>query len=334
LGITYYETQAALGRIYLGDGATKKEVESNKVVVIKLAQEGESIEGHPTLRATEGGVVEATMPESIEEAREMLRKFSAAAPPGDRRVADNLAWMAMQCGGNLWQAGWLGDEASEKAAFVTEELYIHSKLMIVDDRRVVIGSANLNDRSMMGDRDSEIAIVIEDENMVESRMNGEKYYASQFASSFRRQLYKEHLGMLSPQPPVDRQQHEPSGNMRPVGVPHDPTDEAAEQAVEDPFAVHLLLEERARLNAECFARIFHCVPAKGIKTWAEYKDYVPKAPNKVAHIYSPELSLQEIKETLGRIRGHIVEMPLDFISKDPMYEESPVVNPLTMEVYL
>jgi len=33
--------------------------------------------------------------------------------------------------------------------------------MLVDDRVVVIGSANLNDRSMMGDRDSEIGIVIE-----------------------------------------------------------------------------------------------------------------------------------------------------------------------------
>jgi phospholipase D1/2 len=33
--------------------------------------------------------------------------------------------------------------------------------MLVDDRVVVMGSANINDRSMMGDRDSEIAILIE-----------------------------------------------------------------------------------------------------------------------------------------------------------------------------
>ena len=39
-------------------------------------------------------------------------------------------------------------------------LYIHSKIMIVDDRRVIVGSANLNDRSQNGDHDSEIAIVI------------------------------------------------------------------------------------------------------------------------------------------------------------------------------
>lgn len=45
-------------------------------------------------------------------------------------------------------------------------IYIHSKLMIIDDKSVIIGSANLNDRSMMGDRDSEIAMLIEDTDVV------------------------------------------------------------------------------------------------------------------------------------------------------------------------
>ena len=53
---------------------------------------------------------------------------------------------------------------------VTEIIYIHSKLMIVDDRYVVIGSANINDRSMLGTRDSEIAAVIEDETEFESTL--------------------------------------------------------------------------------------------------------------------------------------------------------------------
>ncbi|KAJ2897304.1 hypothetical protein IWW38_001763, partial [Coemansia aciculifera] len=42
---------------------------------------------------------------------------------------------------------------------VTELVYIHCKLMIVDDRYVIMGSANINDRSMVGNRDSEIAMV-------------------------------------------------------------------------------------------------------------------------------------------------------------------------------
>lgn len=46
---------------------------------------------------------------------------------------------------------------------VTEIIYVHSKLLIVDDRVVLIGSANINDRSMLGSRDSEIAVMVEDE---------------------------------------------------------------------------------------------------------------------------------------------------------------------------
>ena len=39
---------------------------------------------------------------------------------------------------------------------VTELIYVHSKLLIVDDRLVICGSANINDRSLLGDRDSEV----------------------------------------------------------------------------------------------------------------------------------------------------------------------------------
>ena len=37
---------------------------------------------------------------------------------------------------------------------MTEIIYVHSKLMIVDDMRCIIGSANINDRSLLGNRDS------------------------------------------------------------------------------------------------------------------------------------------------------------------------------------
>lgn len=43
---------------------------------------------------------------------------------------------------------------------VTEIIYVHSKLMIVDDNYVIMGSANINDRSMLGTRDSEVAVTI------------------------------------------------------------------------------------------------------------------------------------------------------------------------------
>lgn len=37
---------------------------------------------------------------------------------------------------------------------VTEIVYVHSKIMIVDDEKALIGSANINDRSLLGTRDS------------------------------------------------------------------------------------------------------------------------------------------------------------------------------------
>lgn len=45
---------------------------------------------------------------------------------------------------------------------VSEIVYIHSKLLIVDDEKAVLGSANLNDRSMRGFHDSELAICVQE----------------------------------------------------------------------------------------------------------------------------------------------------------------------------
>jgi phospholipase D1/2 len=50
----------------------------------------------------------------------------------------------------------------EKNIPKTEIIYVHSKLMIVDDRFMIIGSANVNDRSLLGSRDSELAMITED----------------------------------------------------------------------------------------------------------------------------------------------------------------------------
>ena len=77
---------------------------------------------------------------------------------------------------------------------VTEIVYVHSKVMIVDDRYALIGSANINDRSLLGDRDSEVALVIEDTQKVTIRLAGREFQASQFAHSLRLQLFREHSG--------------------------------------------------------------------------------------------------------------------------------------------
>lgn len=75
-------------------------------------------------------------------------------------------------------------------------MYVHSKLMIVDDEVTIIGSANINDRSMMGRRDSELAVVVHDVDREKSVMDGRSYAAGKFAGTLRRTLFREHLGLL------------------------------------------------------------------------------------------------------------------------------------------
>jgi len=78
---------------------------------------------------------------------------------------------------------------------VTEQLYIHAKCMIVDDRIAIIGSANINERSMLGSRDSEVAALVRDTDTVMSRMAGEHYRVGRFPHTLRIRLMREHLGL-------------------------------------------------------------------------------------------------------------------------------------------
>ena len=68
--------------------------------------------------------------------------------------------------GNKWK-NYIGFYSLRNHDFVnnipiTEIIYIHSKIMIVDDEKIIRESANINDRSMQGDRDSEFAILIQE----------------------------------------------------------------------------------------------------------------------------------------------------------------------------
>lgn len=334
-GISYYMTQAALARIYLGENASKEELEQNKVVKFKLAQEGEGINPlHDDMKACGGKTIEVKLP-GLKEAHDQLRAWSQAAPGYDRQVADSV--VTQNVPGGLESLPWLGDEESERAAYVSEELYIHTKLMIVDDKKVIMGSANINDRSMLGDRDSEIALVVEDLETLDSQMDGEYWPAARFAATLRRRLYKEHLGLLQPCSSL-LQRADPTRSMLPVNVPQeDTTGTEADNAVCDPMGYELecLWTKTAQTNTESFGNVFRPVPASGILTWKDYDDYVPtgKGAAKVCHVVNEAGSLEDVKNQLNRVRGHLVQMPLDFLEKDEMYEQSASVNPLTMAIY-
>ncbi|KAJ3513571.1 hypothetical protein NLJ89_g2876 [Agrocybe chaxingu] len=77
----------------------------------------------------------------------------------------------------------------------TEQVYIHAKVCIVDDRLAIIGSANINERSQRGDRDSEVAAVIRDTDLIDSTMAGKPFKVGRFAHTLRVRLMREHLGI-------------------------------------------------------------------------------------------------------------------------------------------
>ena len=82
-----------------------------------------------------------------------------------------------------------------KHSIETEMVYIHSKLMIVDDRKAIMGSANINDRSMMGYKDSEICVIVEDTLHVAGKMNGKPFKAGPFARGLRLKTWGDNLGL-------------------------------------------------------------------------------------------------------------------------------------------
>lgn len=70
-------------------------------------------------------------------------------------------------------------------------IYVHAKMMIVDDEYIIVGSANINQRSMDGARDTEIAMGAYQPHHITTRTpaRGEVH-------GFRMALWYEHLGML------------------------------------------------------------------------------------------------------------------------------------------
>jgi phospholipase D1/2 len=259
----------------------------------------------------------------------------------------------MDKGPRVTDLRWDGNPEDEINAFVSEELYIHSKLLIVDDRLVICGSANLNDRSQLGDHDSEIAVVIEDPTPVESYMNGRPYTASRFAASLRRFLFRKHLGLVP-----DQRWDQPNRNWTPVD--RDPNDydwgSPADHLVVDPLSPDFqrLWTSTARVNTETFDRAFHPVPTNRVRTWKEYdtffsqyfiipgkKDQDVKAELKkgkveYGHIVKSEFpgGVREVREWLSRIRGTLVEMPLDFlVDAGDIAKEGLTLNDLTNSLY-
>ncbi|KAI0933193.1 hypothetical protein AcV7_004734 [Taiwanofungus camphoratus] len=333
-GVKFHQAMAALARLWIGP--TEKETDPVEVTV---ALPTGNLNSEPTVSGAKNEMkTEAYhLPRSYEEAQEILQRFQSCAVKlrSDESVSDNVVQHMLEDRTSLLDEQWLGTEDEEKAAYVSELVYIHAKLMIVDDRRVILGSANLNDRSQKGDGDSEIALVVEDEDMVETTMNGQPYMASRFAASLRRKLYREHLGLIPPP--------HGSGANAPVtsfmrSAPHRNDDEmelGEDKVVADPLSDETirLWNNTAKRNRDIYTEIFRPIPTNLVRDWDAYSRYVPKVMTD--HVV-PGIPLERVKDRLSLVRGALVECPMDFLIDQKDFAEGPDwvgLNP-TLPIYI
>uniref|UniRef100_S4RY77 phospholipase D n=1 Tax=Petromyzon marinus TaxID=7757 RepID=S4RY77_PETMA len=181
----------------------------------------------------------------------------------------------------------LRTHANLDGRLVTELVYVHSKLLIADDTTVIIGSANINDRSLLGRRDSEIAVMVEDSEMVPSTMDGRPYQAGRFALHLRTHCFRMVLG-LSDDATVD------------VSDP-----------VCDRFYKEVWVTTAAR-NAMVYDKVFRCLPSDEVRNYGELRERQA----------SPGLASAEpglAAEELRKVRGFLVQFPLCFLADENLY---------------
>ena len=177
-----------------------------------------------------------------------------------------------------------------------EQIYVHSKVMLVDDEAAIIGSANINDRSMLGDRDSEVAVLIRDSEYIPSKMNGAFYLSGKFVRSLRMDLWSEHLGLS----------HEEQAHLQDPGI----------QSTMDFWLT------RADTNRRIYA---HALPEDN---WGAF--------HSVAQINDAKALLASLrpdaeKESyLDKIRGTVIPFPLNFLQNENL---SPVLEGFVSSVF-
>lgn len=133
-GVKFHEAQVALTRAWIGAG------EGNQTEVsIALPSEGGTGLTEDG-KKPEAKIEKVKIPPTLEEAKEIIQKWEKAsqAIPEDDHVSDNVVQHMLADSTTLKSEKWAGSEEEERNAYVSELLYIHSKLMIVDDRVVIV----------------------------------------------------------------------------------------------------------------------------------------------------------------------------------------------------
>ncbi|ROL42018.1 Phospholipase D1 [Anabarilius grahami] len=205
---------------------------------------------------------------------------------GEHSIIERLKFVMADCWIKYISFCGLRTHADLDGRLVTELIYVHSKLMIVDDCTVIIGSANINDRSMLGKRDSEMAVVVEDTEFQPSVMDGESYQAGRFALSLREECFRLILGLL--------------GDNIDISDP-----------ISDRFYKEIWMVTAAK-NASVYDKVFRCLPTDAVLNYKILKDYMSR-PCMAAE--DPAQACAELK----KIRGFLVQFPLYFLSEENLF---------------
>ena len=139
-GVTFHQVNVALGKLWVGHGGNIEDPKDATVAIPtgKMLAEQSTSGKKPEIKTET-----YQLPGSLEEARETIDRWRDAARElrSDENVADNVVQHMLHDRTSLLDEQWMGTEEEERNAYVSELLYIHSKVMIVDDRRVIVSLA-------------------------------------------------------------------------------------------------------------------------------------------------------------------------------------------------
>jgi phospholipase D1/2 len=227
------------------------------------------------------------------------------------------------------------------------QVYIHSKLMLVDDRVTIIGSANINDRSLVGSHDSEIAVIVEDTDSSQTMMNNKLRRVGKFGKSLRKRLWREHLGLEVHQHGAEevekKEVKQSNSNVNRLSGSHQAKhnrgvhlgdtnlaqriwNQPISIAIKDPisdYTFNHIWKKRSRDNTKIYESVFNHYPSEKFPTVSDWKKAVDAFNDQVDNLaYNERIELhQRHQKVLKGIKGLVVDYPLNWLKKDAHNKE-------------
>jgi phospholipase D1/2 len=164
---------------------------------------------------------------------------------------------------------------------VSEPIYVHSKLLIVDDKICIIGSANINDRSLKGTTDSELDVIMSESNKVKGYIQGVEVMKSPSIQKLRERCWRNLFGFKE-----------------------------TDFNIEDPFNPEFLkyMKDQVEINDEFYWKSFGLFPHNSFKTIKETREaYEKNKTNTEYYMANKHL-----------VRGYAISWPISFLCDEDL----------------